>query len=124
MNPPKQSKYISELSWKRTTSQKQVKITWDKGAQSEEGRKFYAHEHTLEYRDQTFSGTVEVTIDVDAIVRMLASRAANNATGKASWIDGMIKARVIKSTLIEDKVRENPIPKGYSILEETKETAS
>jgi hypothetical protein len=59
------------------------------------------------------SGTFEVTIDIDSIVRVLAGRAAKNSTGKAGTFGGRIKAKKLFQQTERTRVSVHPIPEQF-----------
>lgn len=104
------------MNWKRSKPSKKVRIAFD-GHGNDETKAHYASTHIVEYLNESFTGRVEVTIDVEGIVSDLARKATNNSTGRAASLHGRIKAKIVAAKVVESSTKEVPIPKGYSLFE-------
>lgn len=74
----------------------------------------YHYNHTATTTRTERRATFTVEIDLDALCAELAHRASGTKAGKASVLDGIIRARLTSQPeILSTKTTEHPIPDGY-----------
>lgn len=66
----------------------------------------YAVEYTATLSDGTTAYTIELEIDLAALLPLMAERAIRTKTGKSAYMDGMVTARVIDGAAARKKLEE------------------
>ena len=70
--------------------------------------------HSKRVRKWTEHATVELTIDIDALVKRMGGQAIRNKTGKSREIDGLVSCKVVYRKVVDEVIVKNPIPEGCS----------
>lgn len=64
----------------------------------------------------TEQASVELTVDIDALLLMMGKRAIYNSTGKSSTANGVIKAKVISRKEYDITEQDKPMPSDCEIV--------
>lgn len=80
------------------------------------------YDYTTTFRQSeeivTYSGEFVVEIDIETIARDLAKKAANNSTGKSSYMGGLVKAKLCSKSEVKREKKEYPLPENTKLLDE------
>jgi hypothetical protein len=104
--------YKTKREWTRQRVTKQVRIY--RTDANEETRRYYGYKHTLEKTISKMCGEIVVEIDIDQIVNELSAKAANNSTGRAIALGGLVKARRVSEKILSTETKTWSIPDGFS----------